>query len=300
MAGTFTAIDLSQLPAPNVVEPLDYETILQEMLSDFSSRDPNFDAPLESDPAYKILEVAAFRELGIRQRVNDGTRAVMLAYASGSDLDQLAANKNITRFVLDPGDPGAIPPVPPVYETDNDLRRRLQVADEALTTAGSRGSYIALTLSADPLVKDADAISVIEGGVTVYVLSRTGDGTADELLLTAVDTALSDEDKRPMTDTVNVLSASISNYTIEAVLTVYPGPDANTVRDNAIAAAQAYADTVHKLGFDVKISAVYAALHQPGVQSVALTQPVADISITTGEAAYCTSVAVTVEGEPGV
>lgn len=95
---SFTAIDLSQLPAPSVVEPLDYEQILGAMLADLKTRDPSFTALVESDPAYKILEVAAYRELLIRQRVNDAGRSVMLAYAHGSDLDHLGALMGVVRL----------------------------------------------------------------------------------------------------------------------------------------------------------------------------------------------------------
>jgi phage-related baseplate assembly protein len=96
---TFTAVDLSQVPSPAVVEQLDFETILQAMLSDLISRDPTFNALVESDPAYKILEVAAYREVIIRQRVNDAAHAVMLAYAIGPDLDQLGANYGVQRLL---------------------------------------------------------------------------------------------------------------------------------------------------------------------------------------------------------
>ncbi len=128
MAGGFTAVDLSQLPAPDVVELLDYETILAAMLADLRARDAAFDALVESDPAFKILEVAAFRELLLRQRVNEAARGVMLAYAAGSDLDQLAALFGVQRLVLDPGNPAALPPVPSSYEGDAELRRRVQLS----------------------------------------------------------------------------------------------------------------------------------------------------------------------------
>ena len=91
MAGAFTVVNLSQLPAPNVVESLDFETILAEMIADLQGRDPTFTALVESDPAYKILEVCAYRELLMRQRVNESAKAIMLAYATGADLDQLGA-----------------------------------------------------------------------------------------------------------------------------------------------------------------------------------------------------------------
>lgn len=55
----YTPIDLSTVPAPNVVQALNFETILAEMLADLQARDSVFTALVESDPAYKILEVAA-------------------------------------------------------------------------------------------------------------------------------------------------------------------------------------------------------------------------------------------------
>ena len=86
---SFTAIDLSNIPAPEVVETLDFSAILAAMVADLQARDPAFTALVESDPAWKILEVAAYRELLLRQRINDASRAVMLAFATGADLEHL-------------------------------------------------------------------------------------------------------------------------------------------------------------------------------------------------------------------
>ena len=92
-------IDLSQLPAPQIIETLDYETIRDQMLAHLAELLPGWTASdLESDPAVKILEVAAYRELLLRQRVNEAARGVMLAFAAGSDLDQLAAFPNVQRL----------------------------------------------------------------------------------------------------------------------------------------------------------------------------------------------------------
>ncbi len=44
MAGGFSAIDLSQLPAPDAVQAVDYETTLAAMLADLRARAPEFDA----------------------------------------------------------------------------------------------------------------------------------------------------------------------------------------------------------------------------------------------------------------
>lgn len=295
MAATaFTAIDLSQLPEPSVVQQLDYEQILAAMLADLQARDPAFTALVESDPAYKVLEVAAYRELLIRRRVNDAALGVMLAYARGSDLDQIGANYGVARLVLDEGDTDAVPPVEPTYEEDEDFRRRIQLSPEGYTTAGSKGSYIFHGLSADADVKDIDAVSPTPGQVTVYVLSRAGSGTASEELIAAVGAALNAQDIRPMTDQVTVQSAAIVNYTIVAELVILPGPDSNIVRQAALDAITAYTQGQHKIGYDITLSGVYAALHQPGVQRVNLTAPSGNLTISAGQAPYCTGITLTV------
>ena len=85
-------IDLSKLPAPQLIEELDYESILSQMRTKMREICPEWTGyELESDPANKILEVAAYREMLLRQRVNEAARGVMIAFATGSDLDHLAA-----------------------------------------------------------------------------------------------------------------------------------------------------------------------------------------------------------------
>lgn len=300
MAGAFTVVDLSQLPAPNVVEPLDFETIFSEMLADLQQRDPTFTALVESDPAYKILEVCAYRELLMRQRVNEAAKAVMLAYATGADLDQLGANVGVQRQVITPADDTTVPPTPAVMESDEDFRARIQLSPEGYTTAGSEGSYVFHGLGADADVKDIQAISPEPGKVTVYVLSRTGNGSAPSGTLTAVTNTLNGETIRPMTDEVTVLSANIVNYAITAELTLFPGPDANVVKQSAIDAVTAFAEAQRRIGYDVTLSGIYHALHQPGVQNVTLTSPTASLVLGDGQASYCTAITITVADDTDV
>lgn len=294
MAGAFTVVDLSQLPAPNVVEPLDFETILEAMIADLQGRDETFTALVESDPAYKILEVCAYRELLMRQRVNEAAKAVMLAYATDADLGQLGANVGVQRLTIKPADDSTVPPTPAVMESDNDFRARIQLSPEGYTTAGSEGSYVFHGLGADADVRDIQAISPEPGKVTVYVLSRTGDGTAPQETIDAVASTLNGETVRPLTDEVTVLSANIVNYTVTAVLTLFPGPDANVVLQSAIDAVTAFTEDQRRIGYDVTLSGLYHALHQPGVQNVTLTSPTASLVLGDGQASYCTSINVTV------
>jgi phage-related baseplate assembly protein len=298
MAGAFTTVNLAQLPAPTLVEQIDYEAILAEMLDDLRARDPAFTAMVESDPAYKILEVAAYREVLLRQRVNDAARGVMLAFASGSDLDQIAGNYNVQRLVLNPGDPTAIPPVPPTLEGDEDFRARILLSLEGYTTAGSIGAYQFHALSADGDVKDVSVASppIVPGTVNVAILSRTANGTAPAPLVASVVAALNAETVRPLCDTVVVEAAQIINYSVQAQLTLYPGAGQEAVLAASIAATQAYAADMHRIGRDITRSGLFAALHQPGVQNVALISPAADIVNGWNQAPWCTGINVTVVG----
>lgn len=293
MAGGFTGVDLSQVPAPDVVEALDFEAIFADMLADLMARAPEFSALVESDPAYKILQVAAYRELLLRQRVNDAGRAVMLAYAAGADLDNLGALFGLQRLVLDPGDPLALPPVPPTNEADPDFRRRIQLSLEGFSTAGPRGAYIFHALSASGDVLDVSATSPEPGQILITVLSRSGDGSAPTETLNAVAAALNADDIRPLSDTITVAPAVIVDYAIEATLYFYDGPDRAVVLARAQAAAADYAEAQRRLSRDVTLSGVYAALHQPGVMRVDLVSPVANLAISPLEASRVSSILVT-------
>ncbi|MNR19722.1 Baseplate J-like protein [compost metagenome] len=108
--------------------------------------------------------------------------------------------------------------------------------------------------------------------------------------------ALNDEDVRPLCDTVEVVAAAITPYTVSATLTFYSGPDMALVRDTAEAAVRRYVDEHHRLGHDITRSGLFAALHQPGVQNVTLTTPAATLVVAETHAAYCTAVSVIAGG----
>lgn len=219
------SIDLSQFPAPDVVETLDYESILAERKAVLISLFPEDQQEavartlaLESDPLVKYLEENAFRELLWRQRLNEAALAVTLAYSEGSDLDVMATNNDTERLTITPGDDTTIPPTPPVMESDADLRLRAQQAFEGLNVAGPVGAYEYHGRSADGRVADISVDSPTPACVTISVLSREGDGSASDDLLAAVEKALNAEDVRPVGDRATVQSAAIVSYQIDATL----------------------------------------------------------------------------------
>lgn len=296
-------IDLSQLPAPDVVETLDYETLLAERKATLISLYPADQQEavartlsLESEPIVKLLQENAYREVILRQRINEAAEANMVAWANGADLDQLGANNGIVRLTLTPADNSAIPPVAAVMESDDDFRLRVASAFEGLSVAGPTGAYEFHAKSADGRVSDATAISPSPACVTVTVLSGEGEGVAAADLLAVVDAALNDEDVRPVADRLTVQSATIVNYSVDAVLYIYPGPEAEPVRAAAEAKLRAFVSAQRRLGRDIRQSALYAALHVEGVQRVQLNAPAQDVVLDKTQAGYCTGYTITVGG----
>jgi len=289
-----TAIDLSRLPPPDVVEPLDFETILARRRADFLARCPEFTAFVESDPAIKLLETGAYAELVLRQRINDAARSMLVAYALGSDLDQLAAVFGVIRREITPADP--VTNTPAVMESDDDLRRRVLLAPDSYSVAGPASAYVFHALSADGDVLDASAVSPRPGEVTVSVLSRIDDGTAAPELLAIVRDLLAGDEVRPLTDRVAVQSAELVPFDVLAQLTLYPGPDAQLILATAISTLEQLLATNRRLGRNISRSAIIAALHVGGVQNVILIEPVGDIFIEQTQVPAAGTIDVTIAG----
>lgn len=298
-----TPIDLSQLPTPRVIERLDYEQILDAVKAELLALWPADrrteladTLALESEPLTKLLEAVAYRETLLRQRINEASRAVMLAYAAGSDLDQIGANYEVERRIVDDGDPDAVPPVPPTLESDTEFRRRIQLSFEGFSTAGPAEGYVFHALGAEGAVLDASATSPAPGEVLVAVLSRDGNGAASPEILEAVEAAVTASAVRPLTDRVAVQSAEILEFAIQAELHIYPGPDAAVVMDAARSRLADYLEGSRQLGRAIARSAIVAALHAEGVSRVDLLSPQDDIEPTPAQAGYCVDV-VLMQGE---
>ena len=303
MASSYDVINLSALAVPDAIVVPDAADIFTRWLARLRELEPEFDALVESDPAYKQGEINAYQLTLAFQRVNDAVRAVFLASARGADLDQIGAGFNVSRLVINPGDPDAVPPVDPVYEDDDAFRERIQLSWAQLNTAGARNAYRFHAKSADNDVLDADAYGPEThnrpGEVDVYVLSRTGSGEASPGLTEKVMSELSADEVRPLTDYVSVKSATIVSYAVTAELDIPDGPDAQTVLENAISTLTSYTLLSHRINGLVPLSAIYAALQQPGVSRVRLISPVADLEAAAGQAPWCSAINVTRKGGSG-
>ena len=290
-------VDLSKLDAPKVLEDLDFESLLADRKAEFIALFPQDERAfwqarlnLESEPITKLLQEVVYLQLMERNRINNAAKATMLAYASGSDLDVIAANYNVKRQVIQEANNNVTPKIPQILEDDTSLRLRTQLAFEGLSVAGPRSAYIFHALSAHPDVADVSVVSPQPANVTVTILNRNGQGEADENLLNVVRAKLNDDDIRPMGDRVIVKSAVIQSYEIRAKLHLYRGPEYEPIKAAALKKLTAYTEEKHRLGRDISLSGIYAALHLEGVQRVELISPTADIVLPSSKSAYCTAI----------
>lgn len=292
-------LDLSLLPPPDVIETLDYETILAQHKADMVSIFPECEAllALESEPLVKQLRVSAWRELLLRQRVNDACRSLLLPFAKNADLDHIGTTYHRTqRLLVSPGNSAAIPPVPAVWESDADYLYRCTLAPSGFSVAGPSGAYEYHAMSASGEVKNAYPHSPAPGTVDVYVLSKLVDGTPSAPLLAAVDAALQPITVRPMCDEVIVKPAIIKTYQITAVIYGYAGIVEALALTSAIANAHQYADEHHRIGHSIFRAGIDSALKVSGVSDIEITSPAANIINGVGEAAYCSAINITYGG----
>jgi len=293
------AVDLSLLTAPDVIETLDFEAILDAHKADLVARYPDIAGTidLESEPALKLLEVGAYRELKLRARYNDEARALLLAYAVDADLDQIGATYyQESRLTVSAADTTATPPTAAVMETDDDYRNRLALKIESYSVAGPRDAFRFHALSADGQVKSVSVDSPLPGTTRIHILSRSGRGVPDGALLAAVKNALSDETIRPLSEEVVVLAGTLVEYSIDVGLVLFTGASSEVALAAAESALATYAASHHLLDKDIIRSAIDAAAHNAGVKEVIIRSPAANIVCDASQAPYCTGITVAIDG----
>lgn len=272
---TAVSLDLSRLPAPVAIQGMDYETILADRLARlktiFDANGIAYNAEtLESDPVAKLQETDAYRELLAVGEINDAVRSVMLAFAVGSDLDHLGAFYATARFT---------------GESDADYRRRVLLAPEAFSAAGTVGAYTYHALAASPDVRHVDVWSEQPGQVTVAVQAKGGNGHANDALLASVRNYLLREDIKPLTDMVTVRSCEIVDFTIDLTAYIIHGPAPDAVKAAVTDAITAMVQARKTPARDVPVSAIHAAAHVGAVDRVVVHKPTADVATERGQVA---------------
>lgn len=258
------APDLTQLPPPEVIETLDFETILQVHRADLLARYPEAAAviDLESEPLNKLLQAHAYRELLYRQRVNEAARAHLLAFATGADLDHKAAFYGLTRL------PG---------ENEERLRARVQLRIKSLAGNGTREAYELTAMTASQNVRDARATQPFPG--RVHLLLWCHDAAQAEATLATVLAAINADDGRPLGVPVTVALARARAINITAAIEREAGAPADLAQRLVVTLADALA-AYARLGRDVPRSWITARLHTAQVAAVRFPDPAAPAEST--------------------
>ncbi len=263
---------LSSIPTPSVVEEISYEAIVQRQKDKFQElweavrvsypELPDYDVSmLETDPAMIIIEAESYRELLMRARTNDAARANLLRWATGADLDNLAADHGVVRLE---------------GESDERLKQRIVLADQGRSTAGPEEWYEYHAMSVDIDVAEAKVYKPGAGPeISVAILSVSNGGVASPALLSDVETALTAKGVRGMNDVLSVVAAA--QATVNITYNVWLLPEAS----------EAILDTLEDvlrdawaaeggIGFDLLPAWITARLMVDGVSKIEVTAPAVD------------------------
>ncbi|MDV6249288.1 MULTISPECIES: baseplate assembly protein [unclassified Wolbachia] len=253
---------------PNIIEPLNFEEIFSRMKEELMKCDATFTALVESDPAMKVLEVAAWRELLLRQRINESVKSNLLKFATGEDLDNLAEFYGVERQK---------------EEEDERFRKRIKAKIKGWSTGGSKEHYRYHTLSADRRVKDALVESPIPGKVQISILSTqlSTAGIVSEELLEIVKKQVTRDDIRVLTDTVTVIGCNIMGIDIHSRMSISPIISKEEIKKQFIEKFE----LAKRLGWSVTRSWIIANLFVDGVENVELIEPKEDVVVLGNECA---------------
>jgi phage-related baseplate assembly protein len=243
----------------------------EEILAEIKLKIPAEITLLESDPAAKILEIVAFREMLLRERINNAAKANLLAFASGDDLDYLAEFYGVERQE---------------GEVDDAFRLRIKAKIAAFSNAGSKEHYRFHALSSSPHVKDALASSPNPGVVKISILSDSEDGRASEDLLEIVRNYINRDDIKMLTDTVQVVGCNIIPLDVIVEIAASNSFALQNIHDNFIGKFNAS----KALGWSPSISWIIANLFTDDVTHIKVIQPVAEIVVESDECVTLNSV----------
>lgn len=300
-------LDLARLAPPELVGTA-YEPILAARLASLTARYtaagiPWDAATLKSDGGVILQQEDAYREIMVCQAINDASLRRIVGYATGADLDWIAAtyyaDLGIRRMVVDPGDPTASPPVAATYESDERLTRRILLAPLAYVAAITSGGIVYRALTADVRVIDAVPIKHGTADVECIVLvDDGGDAGVRAEVLETVRRVLSGTGVKGMTMPVSVSHAVEGEEPVTVRLDVRTGPDKPLVEAAAAAAlATLAASARRKIGRVVPTDEIIATARTAAgaVLKLHLDAPIADVDPGADGVAVLGPITVTAE-----
>lgn len=253
---------------PNVLENLDYDVVFERLKDDYIAKMPASEQAdwqntlmLQSEPVTKLLELIAYLEIVLRNRVNEAAKANLLSFAQAGDLDRLADFYGVARA-----------------DGEDDARFKSRIVNrvQGSSTAGPMAHYRHHAMSASPLVDDVYITSPRAGEVLIVVLSRTDVQQATQ----AVKDKVMQDDVKVLTDFVTVEQAVSKVIDVHAKIRLKSNnPTTSLTITNDLHALFSKAG----LGQTISLSAIIARLHNDDVMAVELLAPTGDVQIKNNE-----------------
>lgn len=283
-------LDITTLPAPAVIQEVDYEAILARQKAQFLTEWdalrvtypelPAYDTlSIESDPVGIVTQAESYREMLLLARINEAARARLLAFAVGSDLDQLAAFYDVVRQP---------------NETDTRLKTRVILAIQGRSTGGPKERYKSIAMNADVRVASVEVYRVGRSPlIYVAIYSTEPNGVASEGLLAIVRAALENDNVQLVNDEFVVASAVLTVVNIVANIWLLPDADETTVTRAATALRDAWA-AEQALGRDLIREWWVSKLMISGVHKV--TPITDDVVVPPSQAAAIGTITLNLQG----
>lgn len=267
-------LDLKTLPQPEIIEELDFWSILSDLKTSLINLDASLEdvLALPSEPLTKLLEVVAYRELYLRAKINESVRQVLLSTATGSNLDNVVAILGMSRKVIKAADVSVYPPILEELESDDNLRVRAANFSFSYSTAGAIKSYEYHALTHNAVIA-ANVYSNSPGVVDVCILTVDNDNLADEEVRSEVAQILNADDIRPLTDTVKIHAVEFVEYEIAAKIELEPTARLQSVKEKIAQNLEAFYTKYHTFESEITTSSIIFALYVDGVVDVELQAP---------------------------
>lgn len=267
-------VDLSRLAPPTVVHPLDWDGELAAFINQLKIDLPEWRGVFESDSFIKAARTWSYRLTLLQQSHNQDARSILLAYATGQDLDHIAATYYAFAGVVRADG-----------ETDDSFRDRIQMAPEAHSGAGNLYGYMFHARAVDPIaIPYVDVWFPQPGYANVAI--QTADDVEDDGAAGLVDAVRARlyEDRNKTSDILTISRVERIDVTVRAVVHVARGPDASLVLAEAEKGLDNLANLVSRPRGVLSISGLDDALHSDAAIRVVIESPAAEIAPGFGQA----------------
>ena len=245
-------------PTPKIYENVTLESLIQQRKDRLLSINPDYAdvINLDSDPIVQIFQVEAYQQLHDRQRINDVALSSLLAFATGTDLDEIGDFYGLARAS---------------GENDESFRLRIREENIASSTAGTAAHYRSKARAVDPIaIRNVAIDSPKQGMVRVSVLVRDGHDVDD--VVNRVRKKVTASDVYVIGQTVIVEAAQAINVDVNAKIYLLPDTP-QVIFDGLKPSLLAAWNQAAELGWDFSESWLKSKLHIQGVHDVEVLAP---------------------------